>query len=111
VLGWRNSGLLNSDLSPRPAYTAFQFARSELRDATFAGDITASDIGGASNVKGYKFNRGDRRIWALWSLDGATHSINLSGAPVAAWDALGNSVTPDASMNVSLNPLYLEWNP
>ena len=111
VLGWRNSGLLNGDLSPRPAYTAFQFARSELRDAAFAGDITGSDIGGASGVKGYKFNRGDRRIWVLWSLDGASHSITLSSLPLTAWDALGNSVTPAVSMNVSLNPLYLEWNP
>jgi len=113
VLGWRNSGLLNPapDLSPRPAYTAFQFARNELRDATFAGEITASDIGGASGVKGYKFHRGDRRIWVLWSLDGNTHSISLSGLPLAAWDALGNSVSPAASMNVSLKPLYLEWNP
>jgi hypothetical protein len=106
VLGWRNSGLLNSDLSPRPAYTAFQFARSELRDATWVREITEYP-----GVKGYEFKRGDCRIWALWSLDGATHSISLSGAPVAAWDALGNSVTPAASMNVSLNPLYLEWNP
>ena len=110
VLGWQNSGLLNSDLSPRPAYTAFRFARSELRDAKFAGDITSSDIGGASSVKGYKFNRGDRRIWVLWSLDGATHLITLP-VPLAAWDALGHSVSPAASMNVSLNPLYLEWNP
>jgi len=111
VMGWQNSGLLNPDLSPRPAYTAFQFARSELRDAAFAGDITGSDIGDASSVKGYKFNRGDRRIWVLWSLDGAAHSINLPGVPLTAWDALGNPVTPAVSMNVTLNPLYLEWSP
>jgi len=111
VMGWQNSGLLNPDLSPRTAYTAFQFARSELRDAAFAGDITGSDIGDASSVKGYKFNRGDRRIWVLWSLDGAAHSINLPGVPLTAWDALGNPVTPAVSMNVTLNPLYLEWSP
>jgi len=112
LLGWRNSGLLNADLSPRPAYTALQFARNELRDATSAGEISSSDIGGATGVKGYKFNRGDRRIWVVWSRDGASHSITPSlGAPIAAWDALGNSVTPNASMNVDLKPLYLEWNP
>jgi hypothetical protein len=106
VLGWANSGLLNSDLSPRPAYTAFQFARSELRDATWLRDITEY-----TSVKGYEFQRGDRRIWVLWSLDGNTYSINLFGAPLAAWDALGISVSSAASMNISLNPLYLEWNP
>jgi len=106
VLGWRNSGLLNADLSPRPAYTAFQFARSELRDAVWVRDVTEY-----TGVKGYEFQRGDRRIWVLWSLDGASHTINLPGVPLAAWDVLGNSVSPAASMNVSLNPLYLEWNP
>ena len=111
VLGWRNSGLLNTDLSPRPAYTAFQFARNELGDAVYIGEITAADIGGASSVKGYKFQWGDRRIWVLWSLDGNTYSINLSSVPLGAWDALGNSISPTISMNVSLNPLYLEWNP
>jgi len=106
VLGWRNSGLLNADLSPRPAYTAFQFARAELRDAAWVRGVTEYP-----GVKGYEFQRGDRRIWVLWSLDGATHSISLPGVPLAARDALGNSVSPAASMNISLNPLYLEWNP
>jgi hypothetical protein len=106
ALGWRNSGLLNPDLSPRPAYMALQFSRSELRDANWVRDITEY-----AGVKGYEFQRGDRRIWVLWSLDGNTHLIDLPGVPLAAWDALGNSVTPATSMNVDLNPLYLEWNP
>ncbi|MBU4352880.1 MAG: cellulase family glycosylhydrolase [Nanoarchaeota archaeon] len=106
VLGWRNSGLLNSDLSPRPAYTAFQFARNELRDAAWVRHITEY-----TGVTGYEFQRSDRRIWVLWSLDGNTHSVNLSAAPLAAWDALGNSVPPAASMDIDLNPFYLEWNP
>jgi hypothetical protein len=106
LLGWRNSGLLNADLSPRPAYTAFQFARNELGDAAWVRHITEY-----TGVKGYEFQRGNRRIWVLWSLDGNTRSINLSGAPLAGWDALGNSVAPAASMDIGLNPLYLEWNP
>jgi hypothetical protein len=111
VQGWRKSGFLNADLSPLPAYTAFQFSRSELGGAAYTGDITTADIGGASGIKGYKFSRDNRHIWILWSLDGNTHSITLSTVPRAAWDALGNSVSPATSMNVSLNPLYLEWNP
>jgi hypothetical protein len=99
--GWNNSGLIN-----HPAYTAYQFARSELRDAVFVREITEY-----AGVKGYEYNRGDLRIWVLWSLDGDTHSITLSGAPLAAWDALGNVVSPAASMDVTWNPLYLEWNP
>ncbi len=111
ALGWRASGLLNGDLSPQPAYTAFKFATSELANAAYAGNIVSADLGGVSGVMGYKFQRGSRRVWIVWSLDGSTHSITLPGVPVAAWDALGNSVTKAATMDVTLNPLYLEWNP
>ena len=105
VLGWRNSGLLNTDLTPRPAYTAFQFGRSELQNASWMRDITEY-----AGVKGYEVQRGNRRIWFLWSLDGGTHTVNLPAAPSAAWDSLGSAVTPSAAMDASLNPLYLEWN-
>jgi len=106
VLGWQNSGLLNPDLTPRPAYTAFQFACSELRDATFVREITEYD-----HVKGYEFNRGDRRIWLLWSLDGASHPINLPGVPLAIYHVDGMPVPPVGSLTVTLEPLYLEWSP
>jgi len=110
VKGWRESGLLTADLSPRLAYTAYQFASNELSTATFAGNLHRTDVGGAVGVTGYKFDRPDRRIWVLWSLDGGSYSITLPGVPLAAWDALGNAVTPAISMTASPNPLYLEWN-
>ena len=111
VLGWRASGLIGHNLSPLPAYTAFEFSRSELSNAGYVGEITAADIGGASGVMGYKFQRSDRHIWLLWSLDGSPHTINLSSAPEAAWDVLGDPVTPAGTMNISLKPSYLEWTP
>jgi hypothetical protein len=111
VFGWRNSELLNTDNSPTLAYTAFQFVISKLSNAAYAGDIIPADIGGASGVKGYKFLRSGHRIWVVWSLDGSTHSIHFSGVPLGAWDALGNSVSTATSMNLTLEPLYLEWNP
>jgi hypothetical protein len=82
-----------------------------MRNATYIGEISTSDLGGTTGVKGYKLQRGDRRVWVLWSMDGNTHTISMSGKPLAAWDALGVSVSPAASMNVTLKPLYLEWNP
>jgi hypothetical protein len=134
VLGWRNSGLLRSDLTwlqkafasefrptaqnsglltssgtPRPAYFAYQFARSELIDASFVGDIGSADIGGVTGVKGYKFNRGDRTIWLLWSLDGAEHSISFSVLPHAIFDTFGNSLPSSSPLTVTLMPLYIEW--
>jgi len=107
LFGWRASGLLNpGDQSPLPAFEAYRFAVQQLGSVRFLRQLQEYP-----GVMGYEFEREGQRIWVLWSLDGATHSINLSGLPLAAWDALGNSVSPAASMNVGLNPLYLEWNP
>jgi hypothetical protein len=111
VYGWRNSALLDGYNTPLPAYYAFKFVTNELSDVAYAGVINSTDINGASNVKGYIFQRSNRRIWVLWSLDGNTQAITLPGVPLAAYDSLGNSVSPASTMNVSLNPLFLEWNP
>jgi hypothetical protein len=106
LVGWNGSGLVDASGNPLPGYTAFRFGRLELRDAAWVSDITAY-----TGVKGYVFNRGDRRIWIMWSVDGSTHSVSLSGTPLAAWDTVGVYVPPATSMDVTVNPLYLEWNP
>lgn len=112
VLGWRNSGLLNQDLTTRPGYTAMQFSRNMLHDSSFEGDVSSQDIGGDFNVKGYKFKRGNRQIWLLWSLDGGIYNIILPGEPLAVWDALGNPVEmiDPYNLTVTIKPLYLEWD-
>ncbi len=106
LLGWRNSGLLDDRLNPRPAYHAFKFARSELRDVILMGELK-----NYSGLMGYEFDRGDRRIWLLWSLDGVPRSIGLPGLPLAVWDALGNPIPPAAAITIDFKPVYLEWNP
>lgn len=112
VFGWRNSGLLYGNRLPKPAHTSFRFARNELRDATFLGEINTTDIDNILGVKGYKFDRGNRHIWVLWSLDGAQHPISLlPGTPMAVWDVFGNPETPNKTMTIGLMPLYLEWSP
>jgi hypothetical protein len=103
VLGWRNSGLLNADLSPKPAYDAFRAARGELRDAQLVREIV--DYVG---VKGYAFDRGDRQLWMLWSMDGSDHEVLLPFTPRAAFDVLGGSVAVSSTMMVTLAPVYLE---
>jgi hypothetical protein len=106
VMGWRASALLTRSLKPLPSYNAYNVSRTELGDSTFGREITQYP-----GLKGYEFNRIDRRIWVIWSLDGATHTINMSRGPLAAYDALGNPVPTGKSMDVTLNPLYFEWNP
>ena len=113
VFGWRNSQLINaSNLSTTQAYTAFKFAQGEFNNAAYTGPVVSADIGGVSGVRGYKFLRNGRRVWVMWSLDGNPHSVTFApGAPVAAWDAMGVTVTPATSMNITIKPVYLEWNP
>jgi hypothetical protein len=106
-LGWRNSGLLYSDQSPRPAYHAYTFARDTLRDSFPLGQLT-----GYPDVSGYQFHRGDRKVWVLWSLDGAVHNITLPGVPLAGFDVDGDPKSvAGTAMTVSFEPTYLEWPP
>lgn len=104
VFGWRNSGLLNPDLSPLPAYTAYQFARSELGTSKFVSEIT-----GYPGVKGYAFDSGGHVIWLLWSLDGNSHPIALPNTPTAAWDVFGSPLTSSSSVTIGLVPTYFQW--
>lgn len=111
VLGWRNSGLLDANLNPRPGYGAYQFARSELAGAAYSGALGNADVSNLAGLMGYKFDRGDRRIWVLWSLDGATHLVTLlPGTPLAVWDASGSPVTVTTnSLTITVQPLYVDW--
>jgi hypothetical protein len=111
VFGWRGSGLLDGYTNPLPAYNAFKFNISELTNAAYAGEIIGADIGGVAGVRGYKFLRNGHKVWVVWSQDGTTHTITLATAPQYAWDSLGVVVTPAKNMSVTLNPIYIEWNP
>ena len=106
ALGWRNSNLLNSDLSPRPAYYALRTARKALANST---------IRSAKNtypgVFGYVFDRGDRLVWVIWSLDGLPHPVDLPGVPLSSYDALGVTMNITSTLTVDVKPIYLEWPP
>jgi hypothetical protein len=104
VFDWRGSGLLNTDLSPRPAYTAFQFARRELASALYRRQIVEYP-----GVKGFEFQRGSQFIWLVWSLDGDTHTISLPDAPLAVYDALGNPKALSDKLSIDLTPYFIEF--
>ena len=106
VFGWRNSALLNSDRSPRPAYRAFATARNILLDAKFTREINEY-----AQVRGYEYTRSLHRVWVLWSLDGNPHSVNLDTMPTEIYNALGNPVVPSNPLQVGYTPLYLVWHP
>jgi hypothetical protein len=116
VFGWpdRSSALLDTNLSARPAYTAYQVISTMMAGESYIGEITAADIGGSPNVRGYKFQRGNQSRWVVWSADAAAHTIHLANAPQSIQDVFGNTLVvadPKAIDLTSPNRLlvYLTW--
>jgi len=104
---WCNVRLLGDNNAPTPAFNAYRFARNELLNSTPMGYLNSYP-----NLKGYQFNRGDRHIWVIWSVDGASHSISLPQTPLAVWDVFGNPAPfSGTSLQVGVKPLYVEWYP
>ncbi|MGB6422937.1 MAG: hypothetical protein WBF05_13970 [Anaerolineales bacterium] len=106
VFGWRNSGLLNPDLSPKLAYKAYSFAYKKLATSNFVEERT--DYG--SNVKEYVFQNEGKILWVVWSLNGANQTVTLPQTPSAIWDMYGNPQTiTGTSFTVTLLPHYIEY--
>jgi hypothetical protein len=106
VFGWRNSGLLNGDLSPKLAYKAYSFAYKKLATSNFVEERT--DYG--SNVKEYVFQNEGKILWVVWSLNGTNHTVTLPQTPTAIWDMYGNPQTiTGTSFTVTLLPHYIEY--
>jgi hypothetical protein len=108
IFGWRNTALLNIDLSPRPAYYAYLTAHKALSDAVFSGKITQF-----TGVDGYEFDLGGGRIlWVLWSKDPIlSYLVPLSRLPTAMFNALGTPLPLSTLIDVSQMPIYIEWLP
>lgn len=109
MLGWRNSGLVGADLSPRPAHTALGVSTAQLATATYLAPVTAADLRGAAGILGYKFRRPDGDLWLIWSADRTTRSVTPASSPSRITDALGKSVAAETPLKVASMPLYLFW--
>jgi len=104
--GWRRSGLVQrNELTPYPAYTAFQFATERFTDIRYLGMVDMYP-----GIQGYRFEGEDTRFWVLWALDDDTHEITLPHIPDAVFDSLGNVIPLDVDLTVTLEPLYVVWN-
>jgi hypothetical protein len=117
-LGDFNVSMLNDDLSPRPAYTAFLQSRLMLGEATYVRALTSTaDIGTVSNVRGYSFKLPDgRTVWTVWSLNGTSKVLTLPGQPAQAVNQLGASMVVSPGNQLHLFPpynlfSYVIWNP
>ena len=102
--GWRSSGLLTGT-TPRPAYYAADFAEDMLRMAKYIEEVTAY-----SDVYGFKFTSPQvKNLWIVWSLDGASHTIDLPAVPLKIWDSTGNTIAVNGtSIDLIIDPVYIQ---
>lgn len=116
--GGFNGVLVDDDLKPRPAFTAFAQSRLMLGEATYVRALTSTaDIGTLSNVRGYSFKLPDgRTVWTVWSLNGTSKVLTLPGQPAQAVNQLGATMVVSANNQLRLFPpynlfSYVIWNP
>ncbi len=116
--GWLYSGLLNSDNTPRPVYTAYQtFIEQTGYTLNDAPPVQITSYGDVTNVEAYRFSKGNTVLDVLWSTDAATHYVDVPvEAFVAAYSRDGETVETDEfptthKVPVGVSPVYIVRTP
>jgi hypothetical protein len=110
-------GLLNPDLSPKPAHAAFQTWAERMPGSEF---VRTLDLGqtGSPYIEAHEFLSHGDTIVVAWTSDGSAHPLSLAASSVTAVDMLGVTVVTvydsddglvDYQVWIDLgpNPLYL----
>jgi hypothetical protein len=109
--GWFSSGLLNTNYTPRPAYTAYQqlIKMAESRSA-----VSTSLYG--NTVEAYRFAAGSPVVDVLWSKDAQIDIVDVpTTAFVAAYTRDGQTIQPvntgeRQKVEVGVTPVYIVRN-
>jgi hypothetical protein len=102
---WRYTGLLEKNLTPRPAYNAYATATSFLTSVSFQGMAT----GYPATIQGYSFHQ-QSTPWYLdviWSADGSAQSATLP-VGASAYDHYGSLVASTGVIQVTDAPVYIK---
>jgi hypothetical protein len=99
----KNNGLLNSDLTPLPAYNAYKTAVTELDGMAFSREVTNN-----KNVKVLEFSRADKLVWVAWATTKSGASLSLPSNATAVLDVEGNPLAKTSSLSVTPVPVYVE---
>ncbi len=103
-----NSGLLNADMTPLPAYYSYQFTSTKL-----AGDLFIQQINTFPGVWVYAFTLPNgNNLWVLWSIDLNPHLVNLPSMPYAV-NLIGTDGKPapqilSQTLTVGAAPVFVE---
>jgi hypothetical protein len=101
---WWHTGLLLPDLTPKPAYDAYQAAASLLSSADYESPV----VGYPAGIQGYTFLDGITfdHVDVIWSSDGSTVALDLP-AGGEAYDYYGNFVASSGTIYANYSPLYV----
>ncbi len=96
--GWQESGLLDANQQPVPAFQAFQFLRQQLASARY---VRAVDTTG---LEGYHFRTTDDEVIIVWSVDGNERTFTVPAATRAIYDATGTALPLSATLTLTTAP-------
>jgi hypothetical protein len=103
LLGWRNSGLLDGNLDPLPAFTAYHYASEQLGSARYDREVNL-----AEGLQAYWFTRGNTIIWVLWAKS-IPVEVTLPIGVTSLSDTLGNPLSTTRQLLVDTSPIYAFW--
>jgi hypothetical protein len=102
--GWRYTGLVLPDLTPKPVYHAYGAAASFLSQASYQGEA----MGYPQRMVGYRFRRPDppARVDVIWSGDGMAYRVMLPAA-ASAYDRYGEPLSGGDAIEVDFSPVFV----
>lgn len=101
--GWRGTALAERGV-PNRAFRAYQFNAGFLAGASYARPLNE-----ISDVRGYEFARGGKRLQVLWALDDQEHLYKSEQPPQAVFDLFGEPLSWTGGVRVARQPVYIEW--
>jgi hypothetical protein len=115
-------GLLNSDLSPKPAYDAYSTFTRQMASANYVHTLGPGETG-SDQIEAYSFlaPRGPTSVIVAWTEDEQEHDMWLLADQVVVVDKFGAEITIDDAddgivdsqvwVTVGASPLYLRFAP
>lgn len=102
ISGWRASGLIEAGLQPTLALKAFGVSAAQLDGVTPEGAL--DEIEG---LLGYRFRKGEARLWVVWAVDGTEQPMQLAGRPEKVLDVVGNELASERTVVIGASPVYI----
>lgn len=101
--GYRESGLLNGDQSPRPGFTTLKFLANLLQGAPYTEKLSTDQY------EGYAFRKGNTTYRVYWTNNDQSVTIPLPNGTRAIYNKTGTSFAPSNNQAiVSFDPIIIE---